>query len=222
MGKAKKMARGEKFQFVGYYNCLDFVNTEFTEQCGRRIDSLRSFADLIDWLGESRLLNRAQLQNAPKLWGSGHAMERIFQDALALRRALLAMAEKLATRRPVPRESLEAINKTIEKRPACVLRARSSGRFEEMTRLDLHEPEQLMVPIAQSASDLLCHGDPRARQTMRPSRLRGFFLRHVEESHTTLVQHYRLRQSHESRRALSETPRSELKTFGLTSTLTPL
>jgi len=64
MGKAKKMARGEKFQFVGYYNCLDFVNTEFTEQRGRRIDSLRSFPDLIDWLGESRLLNRAQLQDA--------------------------------------------------------------------------------------------------------------------------------------------------------------
>lgn len=159
MARAKKMARGEKFRFVGYYNCLDFVNTEFTEQRGRRIDSLRSFPDLIDWLGESRLLNRAQLQNAPNLWGSGHAVERAFQDALALRKALLAMAEKLATRRPVPRESLEAINKTIEKRPARVLRARSSGRFEEMTRLDLNEPEQLMVPIAQSASDLLCHGD---------------------------------------------------------------
>jgi predicted RNA-binding Zn ribbon-like protein len=153
------MDRGKRFQFVGQYSCLDFVNTEFTEQRGRRTDSLRSFADLIDWLGESGLLNRAQLQNAPNLWGSGHAVERAFQGALALRKALLAMAEKLATRRPVPRESLEAINKTIEKRPARVLRARSSGRFEEMTHLDLHEPEQLLVPIAQSASDLLCHGD---------------------------------------------------------------
>jgi predicted RNA-binding Zn ribbon-like protein len=153
------MARGEKFQFVGYYNCLDFVNTEFTEQGGRRIDSLQSFADLIDWLSESRLLNRAHLQNAPKLWGSGHAAERIFQDALALRKALLAMAKNLAARRPVPTASLQVINKTIGKCPARVLRARSSGRFEEMTRLDLHEPEQLMVPIAQSASDLLCHGD---------------------------------------------------------------
>jgi predicted RNA-binding Zn ribbon-like protein len=160
MGKAKKMARGEKFQFVGYYNCLDFVNTEFTEQRGQRVDSLRSFADLIDWLGESRLMNRAQLQRALKLWGgSRHAAERIFRNALVLRRALLTMAEKLTTRRSVPRESLEAINKMIEKRPACVLRARSSGRFEEMTRLDLQEPEQLMVPIAESASDLLCHGD---------------------------------------------------------------
>jgi predicted RNA-binding Zn ribbon-like protein len=40
-----------------------------------------------------------------------------------------------------------------------VLRARSAGRFEEKTRFDLDDPEQLMVPIAQSASDLLCHGD---------------------------------------------------------------
>lgn len=159
MDKAKKMARGDKFHSVGYYKCLDFVNTGFTKEGGRCIDSLRGFVDLTDWLCESRLFNRGQLERALKSWGSEHAAERIFQYALALRRALFAMAEKLATRRPVPRESLEAINKMIEKRPACVLRARSSGRFEEMTRLDLNEPEQLMVPIAQSASDLLCHGD---------------------------------------------------------------
>src|SRR6202167_2199464 len=156
MGKAKKMARGKKFQFVGYYNCLDFVNTQFAKEDRRRIDLLRSFADLINWLGESRLLNRAQLQSAPKLWGSRHAVERIFQDALALRSALLAMAEKLATQRPVPRESLEAINKMIEKRPACVLRARNSGRFEEVTRLALHEPGRLMGQTPHSGGDLFC------------------------------------------------------------------
>src|SRR5260370_18319152 len=133
MGKAKKMARGTKFQFVGYYNCLDFVNTEFTEQRGRRIDSLRSFADLIDWLGDSRLLNRAQLQSAPKLWGSRHAAERIFQNPLALPRALFAMSEKLPPHRPVPRESLEAINKMIEKRPACRLAAPNMGTRAKIT-----------------------------------------------------------------------------------------
>ncbi len=99
------------------------------------------------------------MQNAPKLWGSGHHAERIFQDALALRRALLAMANNLAARRPVPTASLQVINKTIGKCPARVLLARNSGRFEEVTCLKLHEPEKLMVPIAQSASDLLCHGD---------------------------------------------------------------
>jgi hypothetical protein len=117
MGKAKKMAREREFQFVGHYSCHDFVNTQFAKEDRRRIDLLRSFADLIDWLGESRLLNRAQLQNAPKLWEASMLWSAFFKT-LALRRALFSMAEKLATRRPVPRESLEAINKMIEKRPA--------------------------------------------------------------------------------------------------------
>jgi hypothetical protein len=103
MARAKKMARGEKFQFVGYYNCLNFVNTEFTKEGGRRIDSLRSFADLINWLCESRLFNRKQLELAMKSWGSEHAAERIFQYALALRRALLAIAESLRTLSTPPR-----------------------------------------------------------------------------------------------------------------------
>ena len=60
MGKAKKMAREREFQFVGHYSCLDFVNTQFAKEDRRRIDLLRSFADLINWLGESRLLNRAK------------------------------------------------------------------------------------------------------------------------------------------------------------------
>jgi len=153
------MAHGKRFQFVGHYSCLDFVNTQFTKNVGRPTDLLRAFADLIEWLGEARLINRKQLQRALKSWGSGESADRVYQTALALREALRAMAERLAAQRPVPRTSLEAINRTIGKRPGCVLLARSSGRFEEKTRFDLDEPEQLMVPIAQSASDLLCHGD---------------------------------------------------------------
>jgi predicted RNA-binding Zn ribbon-like protein len=153
------MGRRKTFQFVGHYSCLDFVNTQFTKDGGRPTDLLRAFADLIEWLGEARLINRKQLQRALKSWGSGESADRVYQTALALREALRAMAERLAAQRPVPRTSLEAINRTIGKRPGCVLLARSSGRFEEKTRFDVDEPEQLMVPIAQSASDLLCHGD---------------------------------------------------------------
>lgn len=153
------MIHGKRFEFVGHYNWLDFVNTEFTKADARRVDLLRGFADLIEWLWESRLISQKQVQRALKLWGSGDVAARVYQGALALRGALRAMAENLATRRPVPRRSLDTINRTIRKRPGCVLLARSSGRFEEMTCLDLDEPDQLMVPIAQSASDLLCRGD---------------------------------------------------------------
>ena len=177
------MDRRERFQFVGQYRCLDFVNTKFTKEGGRRVDLMRSFADLMDWLCESRLMNRKQLQRAPKLWGSGDAADLIFQSALALREALLLMAEELAAHQPVPRASLEEINRTIGKRPGCVLLVRDSGRFEEMTRLNPDEPDHLMVPIAQSASDLLCHGDlALVRRCANPAC--GAFFYDTSKNHT--------------------------------------
>jgi predicted RNA-binding Zn ribbon-like protein len=157
--RAKKMAREERFQFIGHYSCLDFVNTEFTKLNSHHGDALGGFSDLMEWLLESQLVNEKQVRHALKSWGHGEASARVYRDALAMRAALREMAEQLADRRPVPRRSLEAINKTIRNCPGRVLLARSSGRFEETNRLDLGEPNQLMVPIAQSASDLLCHGD---------------------------------------------------------------
>jgi len=169
------MARGDTYQFVGKYNCLDFVNTKFTKQGGCRIDPLRGFQELIEWLCAARLIDRKHAQRALKLWGRGDAAARVFQSGLALREALYSMAEKLSFQRPVPRTSLEAINRTIGKRPGCVLLARSSGRFEEKTRLDLKDPDQLLVPIAQSASDLLCQGDfALVRRCANPA-CRAFF-----------------------------------------------
>lgn len=169
------MVRDGKFEFVGQYSWLDFVNTEFTKTDGRAIDSLRDLPDLIAWLLEAQLIDRKQAQHAMKSWGRGEAAKHIHQNALNFREALRVIAEQLANRRPAPRRSIDAINRTIRKRPGCVLLARRSGRFEEKTRLDLNEPDQLLVPIAQSASDLLCRGDlALVRQCANPA-CRAFF-----------------------------------------------
>ena len=156
---ATEMIRNSKFDFVGQYSWLDFVNTEFTKTNGS-IDALHDLCDLIEWLVQARLIDRNQAHQAMKSWGRGDAATRVFREALALRKELRVMAERLANRRPAPCRSIDAINRTILKRPGCVLRAHHSGHFEERTRLDLREPDQLMVPIAQSASDLLCRGEP--------------------------------------------------------------
>jgi hypothetical protein len=197
MGKAKKMARGEKFQFVGYYNCLDFVNTEFTKEGGRHIDSLLGFADLIDWLCESRLFNRRQVEFALNLWGSGDSAERVHQIALTLRKALLAMAKNLAARRPVPSASLQVINKTIGKCPARVLLACCSRETQRAIRGN--DPTRSARARAVDGADRAVgqrsavSRRPRARQTMRESRLRRLLLRHIEEPYSSLVLHHRMR-----------------------------
>lgn len=153
------MIRNGRFEFVGQYSWLDFVNTEFTKTDGS-IDALHDLRDLIEWFVHARLIDRDQAHHAMKSWGRGEAATRVFREAVALRRELRVMAERLANGRPAPRRSIDAINRAIQKRPGCLLLARRSGHFEERTRLDLREPDQLMVPIAQSASDLLCRGAP--------------------------------------------------------------
>jgi predicted RNA-binding Zn ribbon-like protein len=153
------MFRNERFQFVAHYNCLDFVNTEFIKLTGQQGDPLGGFPDLMEWLLEFHLIKGSEARHALRSWGHDERGERVYRDALALRAALRRMAEQLAGGRPVPHRSIEVINKTILKRPGCVLRARGSGRFQEMTRLDPDQPDHLLVPVAQSASDLLCHAD---------------------------------------------------------------
>lgn len=159
MNTPTKMAHGRKFQFIGHYSCLDFVNTKFTNEGGRRVDLLTGFTDLIEWFSESRLVAWKHLQRASKLCGAGDSAERVYQSALALREALLLMADRLAAGRPVPRASLEAINSTIAWRSGCARLVRSAGHFEETIQLQINDPDQLIVPIATSASDLLCRGD---------------------------------------------------------------
>jgi predicted RNA-binding Zn ribbon-like protein len=85
------------------------------------------------------------------------------------------MAERLANRQPAPRRSIDAINRTIRMRSGCVLLARWSGHFEETTHLDLRQPDRLMVPIAQSASDLLCRGEPTLVKRCANPTCRAFF-----------------------------------------------
>ena len=169
------MVRGRTFEFVGQYSWLDFVNTEFTKTDGYATDALRDLPDLIAWLLEARLIDPKQAQHAMKSWGRGEAAKRIYQNALGLRKALRVMAEQLANRRPAPRRSIDAINRTIRKRPGCVLLKRGAGQFQETTRLDLDEPDQLMVPIAQSASDLLCRGEPALVKRCANPACRAFF-----------------------------------------------
>jgi predicted RNA-binding Zn ribbon-like protein len=168
------MARNSKFEFVGHYCWLDFVNTEFTKTDGF-VDVLRDTADLVEWLLQAHLIDRNQAHRAMESWGSGEAAARVFRDALFLRKELRVMAERLASCRPAPRRTIDAINRTIRKRPGCVLLARRSGHFEERTRLDLRKPDQLMVPIAQSASDLLCHGESALVKRCANAVCRAFF-----------------------------------------------
>ena len=176
-------ARRHSFRFVAEYPCLDFVNTKFMTEGGRRTDPLSGFTALVEWLSESRLVARKQLQRASKLSGAGDSAERVYRSALALREALLSMVDRIAAGRPVPRASLEAINRAISRRSGSARLVRSAGHFEETIQLEMKDPAQLIVPIAASASDLLCRGD-LALVKRCANRACGAFFYDTSKNHT--------------------------------------
>lgn len=48
----------QRFRFVGFYRCLDFVNSAPSRD-GKRSERIGSFADLVSWLREARLIDSA-------------------------------------------------------------------------------------------------------------------------------------------------------------------
>src|SRR5438128_10453628 len=86
-----KASRG-KFPVIGNHRCLDFVNTELIEQ-GRRVDLLRDFADLVDWLEQAHVLGAAQAKQILRRWRQTSKRAARLAEARAFRR--------------LPRETLE-------------------------------------------------------------------------------------------------------------------
>ncbi len=147
----------EKFLFVGNVAWLDFVNTEIISGGGRE-DLLAEFADLADWLVAAGLLGKAEARAAVARWGATAEGPRALDAARAFRAELRRTAERLAAGESVSRSAVDAINAYL-RRPvhASELRSTSDG-FERADRWELAEAADLLVPVAESARDMLVEG----------------------------------------------------------------
>lgn len=151
--------RSEKaFLFVGNSTCLDFVNTELIVK-GRPVDLLENFGDLISWLVEARALVAAEAREAVRRWGDQPEGKRVFEEGRAFRAVLRAMVERIVNGKPVQPPVLDAINKLLQNRIGYSQLVRVRGGFERRFHTGSAEAVHLLVPLAEFASDLLCHYD---------------------------------------------------------------
>ena len=100
---------------------------------------------------------------------------RIWKDALALRTLMRRMAEAIVADRPIPRASIDAINLLIAKPSGVTKVVKTPRKFERRFELELNQPKQLLVPLAQSAADLLCRGDFSRLKRCDNSKCGAFF-----------------------------------------------
>ena len=155
---ASKVPLGNRFLFVGNYLCLDFINTEMVIG-GQPTDCLSGFASLVAWLVQSRTLNGQQAEEILKSWQTSGEATTTFEDAVKLRAGLREMAERLVKGKSVPPSTAALINQYLARQTGHAELKRVRGGFEKRFQAEFREPAQLLWPVAESASDLLCYAD---------------------------------------------------------------
>jgi predicted RNA-binding Zn ribbon-like protein len=146
------------FYFIANLRCLDFVNTE-PVQAGERVDLLGEFADLARWLREAEVLSADAARAAVTRWDGSAEGRGVFGEALKLRAALRAGAERLAAGKPVGDEMVGVVNRVLASRPSYPQLIRAGKGYASRLEPVSSSPLHFLVPVAESAAWLLEHGD---------------------------------------------------------------
>lgn len=147
-----------KFVFVGNHRCLDFINTQIMEN-GCPVDLIGDFSDLIEWLAKGQIINSTDAKGALKDWNGQSEGKRIFGKAIAFRAILRDMVKRIIKRKSVQQSTIDEINKMLSSRIGYYELIELRGEFKVRFHAESNKAIHLIAPIAESASDLLCHSD---------------------------------------------------------------
>jgi predicted RNA-binding Zn ribbon-like protein len=170
-----EMAKDHGFLFLAGRLCLDFINTEISVH-GERRDLLSDFGQWMAWHSAAEGPGMAQAKPMAREWaGKARSIDALARAA-AFRSELRKMAECIASHKPIPKSAVRAIN-DILRRGAAYWQLTPVGRgFARQVLRDMHEPADLLVPVAEDAADLLCEGDrKRVRKCESPACILFFY-----------------------------------------------
>lgn len=146
--------KAKHFVLIGGLPCLDFVNTAAN---GGRAEVLPDFQDLLDWLSQTRLIPHEQITEMGRRWSGRPEAERAYRKALAFRKQLRELLHEFLAGRGAPEAAITAINDLLIQRRGHPELTGTTGGFVQKFHWRFDLPCQLLVPIAESAVDLLCN-----------------------------------------------------------------
>lgn len=146
------------FPFIGHHRCLDFVNTEVNLQ-GQRRDLLTDFGAWLAWLGQAGVIDPDTARRLADRWADTPTARQSLDEVRQFRGALRETVDRISRGRPVPRQVIEAINQRLRARTGYIEMTRVRGGFAKRVHAEFKTPQDLLIPIAEAASDLLCDGD---------------------------------------------------------------
>jgi predicted RNA-binding Zn ribbon-like protein len=165
------------FVFLGERLWLDFVNTDELRS-GSRVDALRDFDALIQWLESAAVLD------TERAWGMRRRSQQqpagataALADARRIRAALRALAERGATSSDVRLDAVSEINRVLGRSAGIRrLEPRADGSFARSFVPVGDAFAGLMIPIVESAAEALVLAElPRVRRCADLRCLRVFY-----------------------------------------------
>lgn len=137
---------------------MDFINTQII-QGGQLVELLENFTDLVEWLAAVQILDAVQAEEAIHRWSNTVEGQQVFERALAFRGVLREMVKQIVTGKPVSPMTVEEINQLLRYRIHYSTLILGKEGFRTHSHAEFDEPIHLLTPIAEAASDLLCHAD---------------------------------------------------------------
>lgn len=137
---------------------LDLVNTRIVDN-GANVDLLGSFDDLLEWAVATGLLDKMQAAKSKRKWSGTREADSLFRKALAFRDSLREMADDLVHSRRVSKSALGQLNAILRRKSGFFEVQHVGDKFEKQFHSEIGDINGLLVPIAESAADLLCFGD---------------------------------------------------------------
>ena len=142
----------EKFYFIANNLALDFINTLVADDNDEPMELLRSADDLKEWL------TAAGVGSSKQSAVSGDGSE-LYKRALAFRDQLKRMARSIAEGKRVPSAVLEKINEVLSKSTGHFELLSTKGGYTTAFKTDIEGSPDPLLPIAESAAELLSEGD---------------------------------------------------------------
>lgn len=146
------------FSVEGRYLCVDLLNTEYPSKRGP-VDRLSSADKIVDWLIELNVFSHPDDQAVLLEWVR-QAPDQLVHQFHSLRDNLRRLVAALRAQQPLPPDELVQLQTLLASgcRTAQLTMA-ADNHWHVSSRLQLQNPLQLAVPLAESFAELLVADD---------------------------------------------------------------
>jgi predicted RNA-binding Zn ribbon-like protein len=156
--KSETSLQESRFHIVANQLAVDLANTEVMD-AGVRVDLIEDFEHLVEWLTVAGVLTSQQSSAVLKSFSGSNERRQAVREAKRLRQAIHVLIAAAVSGRQVPGSVFEEINRVLRGGHAYRQLIRNRKGVSLVEESQLSTPLQLLSPVAESAADLLAHGD---------------------------------------------------------------